>query len=312
MASGLSLRLYVALCYVMEAQDPSTNFYENASLSVRCGASIFNPNQGDNGTSTLCSPERSCSNLTTTSDWERWWHKRDSVPFYLIILVLPLMNFRSAGFFSKLNNLEFSEHFPVMSGTMMLAFFIHNCLYTLMKNNAARKNVRDLCIAYLLVSLTYLYIGIMFFIAFPTPPFPKTCISQNLLDNLPLTDVWGMIGRLLLLFQLMTVYPLLAFVIRVQLFKELFGNVYPSFFHVFALNILLVVIGSLFGKFFPNVGSIIRYSGAVCGLVFIFIFPFLIHLINLHRKGQRTVLTTIFHIFLILLGLANLIGQFLV
>lgn len=196
-----------------------------------------------------------------------------------------------------------------MCGTLMLAYFLHNFIINLMRNNDATKNVRDLSIGYLLVCLTYLYVGIIFYITFP---IAKNCIAQNLLDNLPISDVWGMIGRLLMLFQLMTVYPLLAFIIRVQLFQELFKNVYPSFFHVLALNIFLVVLGSLMAKFYPNIGSIIRYSGAICGLVFIFIFPFLIHLIDLQRKGKLTVLTTIFHVFLILLGLANLIGQFLV
>ncbi|XP_069089330.1 neutral amino acid transporter 9-like [Pleurodeles waltl] len=319
------------------------------SFAQWCAASIDDQNKGCNHTSSQCSPSTPCNNSTATTPWTHWWHLRDSVPFYLTILVLPLLNFRSATFFSKFNNLgivsvaylillvtvkasqwgvqmkflwikgddffiaEFNPSFPIMSGTLMLAYFMHNCIITLMRNNDETKNnVRDLCIGYLLVCLTYLYIGIIFFISFPSPPIPKTCIAQNFLDNLPISDMWGMIGRLLLLFQLITVYPLLAFIIRVQLFQELFKNVYPSFCHVLALNIFLVVLSSLMAKFYPNIGSIIRYSGAISGLVFIFIFPFLIHLIDLQGKGKRTVLTTIFHVFLMLLGLANLIGQFLV
>ncbi|XP_078527994.1 neutral amino acid transporter 9-like [Lissotriton helveticus] len=323
------------------------NFLYNTGefIYVSCAASVDAQNQGYNVTSALCFPRRPCNNSTVTSAWTLWWHPRDSVPFYLIILVLPLLNFRSATFFTKFNNLgivsvaylillvtvkaakwgvqmrffwfkgddffiaEFNQAFPVMCGTLMLAYFLHNFIINLMRNNDATKSVRDLSIGYLLVCLTYLYVGMIFYVTFP---IAKNCIAQNFLDNLPISDVWGMIGRLLMLFQLITVYPLLAFIIRVQLFQELFKKVYPSFFHVLALNILLVVLGSLMAKFYPNIGSIIRYSGAICGLVFIFIFPFLIHLIDLQRKGKRTVLTTIFHVFLILLGLANLIGQFLV
>lgn len=38
--------------------------------------------------------------------------------------------------------------------------------------------VRDLCIAYMLVTLTYLYIGALVFASFPSPPLSKDCIEQ--------------------------------------------------------------------------------------------------------------------------------------
>lgn len=37
--------------------------------------------------------------------------------------------------------------------------------------------VRDLSIAYLLVGLTYLYVGVLIFAAFPSPPLFKDCIE---------------------------------------------------------------------------------------------------------------------------------------
>ena len=38
--------------------------------------------------------------------------------------------------------------------------------------------VRDLSIAYMLVTLTYLYIGVLVFASFPSPPLSKDCIEQ--------------------------------------------------------------------------------------------------------------------------------------
>ena len=38
--------------------------------------------------------------------------------------------------------------------------------------------MRDLCIAYMLVTLTYLYIGFLVFASFPSPPLSKDCIEQ--------------------------------------------------------------------------------------------------------------------------------------
>uniref|UniRef100_UPI00358EADCE neutral amino acid transporter 9-like isoform X1 n=3 Tax=Myxine glutinosa TaxID=7769 RepID=UPI00358EADCE len=282
--------------------------------------------------------------------FDLWWHKQRTVPLYLVLIVLPLLNFKSAQFFARFNNLgtlsvayliilvtikaarwginleyhwiecdnpffvpEFRSFFPAMTGILTLAFFIHNCSITLFKNNRNQhNNVRDLMIAYILVGSTYLYVGCLVFASFPVNPFSKSCIEQNFLDNFPADDVSTFIARVCLLFQLMTVYPLLAFFIRVQLFTQLFGKSYPSFLHVLVLNIILVSTGVIMASFYPNIGTIIRYSGAICGLAFVFIFPCLIHLIHQRRHGRLTVSSVIFHGLFMLFGLANLFSQFFI
>lgn len=40
-------------------------------------------------------------NSTGHAVFDRWWSKTDTVPFYLIALLLPLLNFRSASFFAR-------------------------------------------------------------------------------------------------------------------------------------------------------------------------------------------------------------------
>ncbi|XP_067889265.1 neutral amino acid transporter 9 isoform X1 [Heterodontus francisci] len=289
------------------------------------------------------------SNDTSLHEFQEWWSKTKTVPFYLIVLLLPLLNFKSASFFARFNNLgtisvfylimlvtlkagrqgfhlefhwfesannfvaEFRLSFPHLTGVLALAFFIHNCVITLLKNNKHQENnVRDLSIAYLLVGLTYLYVAVMTFAAFPSPELSKDCIEPNFLDNLPSSDIMAFISRVFLLFQMTTVYPLLGYLIRVQLLGQLFGNVYPSFVHVFILNIMVVCCGILTAMFYPNIGGIIRYSGATCGLAFVFVYPSLIHMISLHRKGQLSWPSAIFHIFLIVLGVANFIAQFMI
>ncbi|XP_078253118.1 neutral amino acid transporter 9 isoform X3 [Rhinoraja longicauda] len=289
------------------------------------------------------------NNDTALHEFHEWWSKTNAVPFYLILLLLPLLGFKSASFFARFNNLgtisvvyliilvtlkaaqqgfhlefhwfespnnfvaEFRVSFPHLTGVLALAFFIHNCAITLLKNNQHQENnIRDLSIAYLLVGLTYLYVAVMTFAAFPSPELPKDCIEPNFLDNLPSNDITAFISRVFLLFQMTTVYPLLGYLIRVQLLGHLFGKVYPSFIHVFVLNIVIVCSGVLVAKFYPNIGSIIRYSGATCGLAFVFVYPSLIHMISLQRKGQLRWPSTIFHCFLMVFGVANLIAQFLI
>ncbi|XP_048359041.1 sodium-coupled neutral amino acid transporter 9 [Sphaerodactylus townsendi] len=280
--------------------------------------------------------------------FETWWNKSRTVPLYLIAILLPLLNFKSPSFFAKFNILgtvsviyliflvtlkaarlgfhlqfnwieestyfvpEFRILFPQLTGVLTLAFFIHNCVITLLKNNKNQENnVRDLSIAYFLVGLTYLYVGVLIFAAFPSPPLSKECIEQNFLDNFPSDDITSFFGRIFLLFQMVTVYPLLGYLARVQLLGHVFGNVYPSIFHVLVLNIAVVGVGVAMAMFYPNIGGIIRYSGATCGLAFVFVYPSLIHVISLRREGQLTWLTLAVHILIILLGVANLIAQFL-
>ncbi|XP_063151732.1 neutral amino acid transporter 9 isoform X2 [Candoia aspera] len=164
-------------------------------------------------------PGNETSEFSSTSaagfeEFEKWWVKSKTVPFYLTIILL-LLNFKSPSFFAKFNMLgtvsviylvilvtvkaallgfhlefdssatniyfvpEFRIFFPQLTGVLTLAFFLHNCVITLLKNNKNQENnVRDLSIAYFLVGLTYLYVGVLIFAAFPSPPLSKDCIEQ--------------------------------------------------------------------------------------------------------------------------------------
>uniref|UniRef100_A0A4W5QG29 Neutral amino acid transporter 9 n=1 Tax=Hucho hucho TaxID=62062 RepID=A0A4W5QG29_9TELE len=287
------------------------------------------------------------NDTSDTAVFDRWWSKTNTVPFYLIILLLPLLNFRSASFFARFTFLgtisvvyliilvtlkairlgfhlefhwlestkfyvpEFRLLFPQLTGVLTLAFFIHNCIITLMKSNKHQENnVRDLSVAYLLVGLTYLYVGVLIFAAFPSPPLSKDCIEPNFLDNFPSSDVLVFVARTCLLFQMTTVYPLLGYLVRVQMMSQVFGKHYPSFFHVFTLNIVIVGTGVCMAKYYTNIGSIIRYSGATCGLALVFVFPSLVHMISQKRRGELSWPSAIFHSLLIVLGVANVAGQF--
>ncbi|KAJ7334973.1 hypothetical protein JRQ81_012914 [Phrynocephalus forsythii] len=279
--------------------------------------------------------------------FEELWNKSKTVPLYLSVILL-LLNFKSPSFFAKFNMLgtisvvylvilvtvkaarlgfhlefdwsqrseyfvpEFRILFPQLTGVLTLAFFIHNCVITLLKNNKDQeKNVRDLSIAYFLVGITYIYVGVLIFAAFPSPPLSKDCIEQNFLDNFPSNDIMSFLARIFLLFQMVTVYPLLGYLARVQLLGHVFGNVYPSLLHVLIFNIAVVGVGIAMARFYPNIGGIIRYSGAACGLAFVFVYPSLIYMISLHRENRLTWLGAVVHILIIFLGVANLIAQFL-
>lgn len=50
---------------------------------------------------------------------------------------------------------------------------------------------------------------------------------QNFLDNFPSSDIMVFVARAFLLFQMTTVYPLLGYLVRVQIMGHLFGDHYP-------------------------------------------------------------------------------------
>lgn len=316
----------------------------DAALSTNDSNPVTCPSAGsghpDNGSAIF-------ANSTGLQQFERWWDKSRTVPFYLVGLLLPLLNFKSPSFFSKFNVLgtvsivyltflvtlkaarlgfhlefhwftpteffvpEMRGRFPQLTGVLTLAFFIHNCVITLLKNNKNQENnVRDLAVAYLLVTLTYLYIGVLVFASFPSPPLPKDCIEQNFLDNFPSTDVLSFVARIFLLFQMVTVYPLLGYLARVQLLGHVFGDPYPSIFHVLVLNLIIVGAGVSMACLYPNIGGIIRYSGAACGLAFVFVYPSLTYILSLRQEDRLTWPSLLFHALLIVLGLANLVAQF--
>nr|CAD7195431.1 unnamed protein product [Timema douglasi] len=145
------------------------------------------------------------------STYENLWNLHTTVPLFLVLIIVPLVNFKSATFFTKFNSLgtlsamyllifvfvksaqwgininfsdvtdinyapQFLPSFPALSGMLALSFFIHNIIITIMRNNRHHKNNgRDLSIAYLLVTLTYALVGTVFYICFP---LAKSCIED--------------------------------------------------------------------------------------------------------------------------------------
>lgn len=127
---------------------------------------------------------------------------------FLGLLIFPLLNFNSPTFFTKFNslgtasilyliifvlvksvswgvNMEQTDwetswtlkfSFPALSGMLAMSFFIHNIIITIMQNNCDQsKNGRDLSFAYFLVMLTYIIVGVVFYICFP---LSKSCIED--------------------------------------------------------------------------------------------------------------------------------------
>jgi sodium-coupled neutral amino acid transporter 9 len=53
-----------------------------------------------------------------------------------------------------------------------------------------------------------------------------------------------------------------------------------------------------------------RFSGAFCGLAYMFALPCIVYMLAERQKGRLTWFKLIIHIAIIILGVANFIGQF--
>ncbi|VDM80719.1 unnamed protein product, partial [Strongylus vulgaris] len=169
-----------------------------------------------------------------------------------------------------------SWNFPALTGLLTMSYFIHNAVITILRNQGnPQNNARDLCIGYGLVAFSYIFVAFTFFAAFP---FKRSCIRDNLLNNFPADYPFSAAARVLILFQLLTILPLVLFFIRSQISCAIFNQPYPGtepfrLVKVVALNATLVCAGVLIAIFYPNIGSITRYFGSFSGMMYIYALP---------------------------------------
>ena len=147
------------------------------------------------------------------------------------------------------------------------------------------------------------------------------------------------ITRLMLLLQLITVFPLIMYILRSQLFMLLLkkenvqqGGTYKK---IYLLNAVVLLVAILFAVLMPTIGNIIRYVGGLCGAVVVFVLPSLTALVSAKKEGKLNeeyhckvtkdcptgwslklnffkVMIVLLHVGIILLGITNFIAQFFI
>lgn len=138
-------------------------------FSVFCPERINNVSKWNLSDTLISSPNG------TVSTFDSYWNLGLTVPIYLAVLLLPLICFKSATFFTKFNalgtvsvfyivafvvikasqwgiHIEFVDttspffvpllrpNFPALSGMLALALYLHNCVVSIMKNNKDQEN----------------------------------------------------------------------------------------------------------------------------------------------------------------------------
>eukprot|EP00359_Climacostomum_virens_P011052 CAMPEP_0204906426 /NCGR_PEP_ID=MMETSP1397-20131031/5972_1 /ASSEMBLY_ACC=CAM_ASM_000891 /TAXON_ID=49980 /ORGANISM="Climacostomum Climacostomum virens, Strain Stock W-24" /LENGTH=446 /DNA_ID=CAMNT_0052075421 /DNA_START=201 /DNA_END=1541 /DNA_ORIENTATION=+ len=170
----------------------------------------------------------------------------------------------------------FSFGFLKMLGILSLSFFVHNCISIIMKNNAQpEKNSRDLFLGYLSVGASYFIIGIFGYFGFRGNGFPQGEIEQNAMAMFASDNVFAFILRCIIVVQMVTVYPLIGFIVRTQLLGYFYGSDFPSRKIVLIFSLIYSSLTTLVAITFPQVGVVTSILGALCGLYFIYFLPVL-------------------------------------
>ena len=172
----------------------------------------------------------------------------------------------------------FNNGFLVTAGVVTLSFFLHNCVIIIMKNNQEPEhNIRDLACGYFATGFCYFLIGLLGYFGFSGNGFPQGAIAQNALDMFQPTNPFAFVIRMVLCVQMTTVYPMVSYLVRVQLFGFFYGTDFPSRKHLIVYSLVVTSLTTIVTITFPNVGSIVAFFGAICGLYFVYLTPVIMY-----------------------------------
>ena len=167
--------------------------------------------------------------------------------------------------------LLFGQNPGIIVGTLSLGLFSHSVILPLLKNNKKpENNQRDLFIGYVLVTFTYIIIGIMGYIGFSGSEF-DTDFKENWFRFFKSDNYFILVLRILNIIQLISIFPILFFVVRTQLFSTFFEKYLKSTFHIVIFSIFLFIICLVVLIFCNDIlAYFIGYIGAATSLVLVY------------------------------------------
>ena len=106
-------------------------------------------------------------------------------------------------------------------------------------------------------------------------------IDQNCLNMFNYLDVAAFILRIAILMMIFSSYPLLNSFLRnlilILFFRKMKPENVPKITW-FLINFFISFIPLMMALFYPNIGTILSYAGAICGFFIIYIFPVITYL----------------------------------
>jgi len=185
------------------------------------------------------------------------------------------------------------KDFGVFFGTLGLSLFIHNLLLQMARSHSCsltKPSVvkRDIGIAYALAMVFYIAVGAVPAVAYELGSSQYKFLVENhgqleLPQNILLSyshDSWGaIIGQLLLMLQILVVYPIIGTLVRRQYFKFTTGNDNWGGRSTASLFIVVLVsFTTLVAAVYPKPGNVVGYVGVYTAIVYMLGLPILVHI----------------------------------
>jgi sodium-coupled neutral amino acid transporter 9 len=197
----------------------------------------------------------------------------------------------------------FNANFSPLAGILCAGYFLHTCSLPIIRSSRnPEKNSRDVFLGYFFVYLSYAICGVLGYIGFLGTDFtdyfvtnwPNTAlrslIDQNCLNMFDYKNVAAFLLRICVFMLLFTTYPLVAYFLNDIILKLFFRNSEPSKLTALCITLLISFIPLLFALFYPSIGTILGYVGALAGFGIIYVFPVLVHLKYMKTKIQNPLL----------------------
>jgi sodium-coupled neutral amino acid transporter 9 len=214
---------------------------------------------------------------------------------------------------SSAGSVEVSQYKPqwyYLSGILVLAFFVHNTIISILRNNKYQhRNTRDVSIAFVLVAISLVAVGGSAYYKFGNSIEGQ----EDFLGFFSNQDPYAASARVALLLQLITVMPVIVFIIRTQIFDlymDWLKRPSPRYIWIVVLNAAIFIPSSLFSAFYPKVATVLRFIGPACGLIYVFVLPIYIHLRQLRERKALKPVSLAVHIVLLAVGVAVFVAQF--
>ena len=230
----------------------------------------------------------------------------------------------------------FGENPAILAGTLSMGYFCHTAILPVLRANKNQdKNIRDLFLGFVFVGFVYVSCSILGYIGFSGKDF-KSDFKDNWFMFFDSDNYLILFFRVANVFQLITAFPILTYIVRIQIFNFFYGNEYPSRKHVIIFTLFQLFLCLIIFYFFYDVlANLLSILGACASLILVYTFPPIIKMIDhcLKKKGidlnediekddkdeenKKSVsfnfldiLFFIGHFALILIGIANVVFQF--
>jgi len=155
-----------------------------------------------------------------------------------------------------------------------LSFFSHNFVLEIVQNQAnPENNRRDLIIAYASVAVCYTLVGLFGCLA-----YGGQGIKEDFLQQFDATLAGALIARIFLVFQLFTVWPIVVYITRLQTCQYFWKVDHSGTLSVGLINFIICGSATCVSLWYPNIGDVLAYAGASCGLIYVFLLPIGVHL----------------------------------